>query len=86
MLTIAKERVIDPERLRDWFNRLKPVLDAGNYPTALIFNMDETFLHPGGGKPELILSPRGVRPVVVDSNLEKGEHVTLAVVFRCSAA
>ena len=42
--------------------------------------MDETFLHPGGGRPELVLAPRGFRPVVVSEAEKKREHITLAVV------
>ena len=55
-------------------------MDSKNYPASFVSNMDETYLHACGGKPELVLC-RGddVKPVTVKPK-ESREHITLAVV------
>jgi len=82
----TQERFIREEDLHQWFETLRPLLDERKYHPALVFNMDETFVHTEGGKPEAVLASRtGPRPVVIDSPKAR-EHITLALVcifFSC---
>jgi len=76
-----QERYIRVEDLRQWFDTLRPILQERDYHPALVFNMDESFDHTEGAKPEAVLaSCSGPRPVVVDSPKAR-EHITLALVL-----
>src|SRR5690349_13867301 len=62
-------------------DQLGGLMTKHNYSPSLIFNFDETFLHPGKSQLKVLVRSKGNRPTV--KMLAKGEHITFGV---CIAA
>lgn len=67
--------------VKEWMAEVGKLFEKHQYPSYLVFNMDETMVNPGKNKYKVIVRATGKQPT--EAMQKKGEHITFAV---CIAA
>jgi hypothetical protein len=81
-IPIEQKRILTAENITHWMEQLEALYNKYNFPPQLIFNFDETMLHPDENKIKVISRSGKPRPFVETAS--KGEHISLGLTISAS--